>query len=329
MVLGAAFALGGGKLKHNLTFAGLVILLVSLYIAVPGSIWWGRGNWEVTLYHTVWMTPFLLLYLIDKGEEVFLWLIPLLVLHSGVLVYQEVVGKPGRQMGLLDNPNPAGALLAIGTIYILNTRFKWFAPLLAAGLVFTGSRSAFAVFLLVFVGLFLSRFLVKHKIDWKPQLLTVLVVGLILLVNTAGEDLSRGTEPWTLEMGSKAIKDLGIRLEVTDSPSFLPKGITYSWGLHSLPERISVELGITAAVVWVFITLYSLVRKPRYTESWWILLTIALLSISEYSVWLGPLAALWWLTIGVRSRYWMRGKSGKDLNSKRYHGTQQTVSNKR
>src|SRR3972149_5339358 len=144
IVLGAAFSLGGGNLKHKLIFAGLIILLVSLYIAVPGSIWWGRGNWEVTLYHTVWMTPFLLLYLIDKGEEVFLWLIPLLVLHSGVLVYQEVVGKPGRQMGLLDNPNPAGALLAIDAVYMLNNHPAHRVASSAAEAEHLGSRSAFA-----------------------------------------------------------------------------------------------------------------------------------------------------------------------------------------
>ena len=298
VLLGIGFILSKKSIKNKLVFGGLLFLLGSVYLAVPGSLWWGKGNWEVTLYHAVWMSPFLLLYLINIQERIYFWLIPLLVLHSIVIISQ---GTFSRSIGLLDNPNPAGALLTIGAVFLLQTKYRWLVPLVLLGLLFTGSRSALIALVVVVLVMYGVQFIRDKKVPIKPLL--ILTFGVIFLVGflDAGGQLGRSSQAWTWSMIETGLDDFIIRLRVTDIPSIVPQGITHSWGLHSLVERVSVEFGILAAVVWIGITFYGLWRKPWFNKSWWILFTIALLSVSEYSIWLGPLAALWWLTISVRT----------------------------
>ena len=296
--LGLAFGLSKRSIGNKYIFGGLVFLLLSHVLSIPGSIWWGRGYWELTLYHTVWMIPFILLYLINTSEKVYLWLIPILTLHSAFIVLEKFInfGVTDKRIGLLDNANPAAALLTIGIVFLLNTRFRYLTPLLVIALFLNGQRSGFAS-LVIMLGIITIVTLVRKQ--WTILVPIVLVIGLglgLIIVS----DYEQKASIWsgnTLEIG---LNDLVIRWEMTDIPSIFPKGVTHSYGLHALVQRIAVELGILAAIVWVSITAYSLLQKPWFNSSWWILLTIIVLSVTEYSVWLGPLAAIWWITIGLR-----------------------------
>ena len=297
--LGIAFGISKRSIGNKWIFGGLVFLLLSHALSVPGSIWWGRGHWEMTLYHTVWITPFILLYLINTSEKVYLWLIPILVLHSCFIMMEKLVSNFGvtdSRLGLLDSANPSAALLTIGTVFLLNTKFRWITPLLVVALFLNGQRSGLAS-LAIMIGIIIIVTLVKKQ--WTVLLSILLVIGVALGI-LIGSDYGDKASIWSGDTLERGRTDLVGRWEFTDRPSIFPKGLTWSLGLHALVQRIAVELGILAAIVWIGVTVYSLLQKPWFNTSWWVLLTIVVLSISEYSVWLGTLAAIWWLTIGLR-----------------------------
>ena len=295
LVLGIGFGLGKKSIGNKYIFAGLLFLLGSLYLAVPGSIWWGRGHWEMTLYHTVWMTPFLLLYLVNISSKVYYWLLPVILIHSIVSIVEYIISdSTHRIMGLLDNPNPAGALLAIGTVLLLYSKLKWLIILPFIGVIFSGSRSAFLTLVIVLTAVLL----VEVRRARISIILPIIFVGVSLFLGFIVFGLS---EPLSVRSSIDSnYNDLLNRWAFSNIPGLIPQGISMSWGLHSLYQRIAVELGILAAIVWVGITGYALYRRPWFNLSWWVLLSIVLLAITEYSVWLGPLAAIWWLTIGLR-----------------------------
>ena len=303
--LGLAVGLGKREIGSKVVWIGLILLLLSVLAAIPGSILWDKGLTGITAYNVAWILPFGLLYLVSNREEILQWLIPLFGLHALVVIFEGMT-EGSRQSGLLDNPNPAGALLTIGGIYLLTTRFRWIAPFSIIGIFFTGSRSAILAFLIVISIMGIVWIFKRYKVYWKPVVLA-LVVSILMFsfnVNNLREDklIPRGGSFSDTSFITVGIEDYKKRVGLTITPSFIPKGITTSWELHSLPERVAVEFGITAGIVWVLLTIYALTRRPLLTGSWWILFTIVVLSFSEYSIWLGPLAALWWMTLGIRTK---------------------------
>lgn len=308
--LGIAFGLSRKSIGNKWVFTGLLFLLGSQALAIPGSIWWGRGYWEMTLYHTVWIIPFILLYLLNVGEKVYLWLIPILLLHSSFIILENLVNNFGvtdSRIGLLDNANPSAALLTIGIVFLLNTKFRGITPLLVVALFLNGQRSGLGSLAIMITILTLVS-LVKRQWAVLLGILIVVGVGLSILISS---DYGDKASVWSGNTLDRGLDDIGIRWESTDLPSIWPKGLTHSKGLHALVQRIAVELGIFAAIVWTIITAYSLLQKPWFNLSWWTLLSMVVISITEYSMFLGPLAALWWLTIGLR----IKGV-GNEINNK-------------
>ncbi len=303
--LGLAVGTGKRQIGPKIVWIPLVILLLSVLAAIPGSILWGQGLTGITAYNVAWILPFGLLYLVCNKEEILKWIIPLFALHALVVLFEGIT-EGGRQSGLLDNPNPAGALLTIGSIYLLTTRFRWIAPITMVGIFFTGSRSAILGLFLVLSIMGIVWIYKRYSIYWKPILVFIVLSVFMFSLNIGninkGGVIPRGGHLWNISLITVGIEDYQKRVKLTETPSFIPKGITTSWGLHSLPQRVAVEFGIIAGVVWVFLTIYGLTRRPLLNGSWWILLTIVVLSFSEYSIWLGPLAALWWMTLGIRTK---------------------------
>ncbi len=306
--LGLAVGLGKRDIGPRLAYGSIIILLVSVVLAIPGSLIWDEGETGVTAYNVGWILPFGLLYLICNKESILEWIIPLLGLHSLVIIYEGIT-ETGRQSGLLDNANPAGALLTIGSVYLLTTKYRWLTPLTIVGIFYSGSRSAVLALVIVLCIMGVVWIFKRYKIHWKPLIVSLLILVPILGFNVGkiGDNLPRGSSLWSTSLVTVGVEDYQKRLRLTEAPSVIPKGITHSWGLHSLPERVAVEFGIIAGIVWIFVSIYGLTRKPLLNGSWWMLLTILVLSLSEYSIWLGPLAALWWMSLGIR----VKGKTNE------------------
>lgn len=278
----------------------LILLLVFHALAIPGSILWGSGNWELTAGVLLWMAPALLLYLAKDAEKVFLWLVPAFFIHAAWVMAQ--VSSPGINTGMANNPNLAAGFLIIGIIYMMSSGRTWWALPLLAALIFTESRWGMVV-----VGVLLPAMGVAGVMTWRPLFFALVsVIGSIMLFGTFGPSGYGIGGHGTLTSLWEAIPtDIGVRLAVPHIPSFLPSGVAEHPGLHNVPLRIAVESGILAAGIWILITGWALVT-PRLNnrsnddhDHCWILLALVLLSVLDYYTWMGHLGGFWWLLIGL------------------------------
>lgn len=325
LALGAVFT--GMSIANPRVFWSLCALLLFHALAIPGSLIWGNGNWELTAGVVLWMAPALLLYLANDPQRVFAWLVPAWLVHAGLIVWQgvtnwELVGNVtvqyGSPSGLSNNSNLGAGFLALGIVYLLTTPLKWLTAPLFVALLFTGSRWGLIVVAAVVLAMVLSR-----AISWRPLALAgssvlvgVSVLGLFTPLGyaVAGIDSFAGVV--------RAVQvDVGVRLAVPHLPTFLPSGVAEHPGLHNVPLRIAVENGLLAAGLWVLITGWALWKQPRrnmLTHNGentpsdpgkhdhpprnvhrWLLLTLVLLSVLDYYTWMGHLGGFWWLLIGL------------------------------
>lgn len=249
-----------------LVFGSLALLLGFHSLAIPGSLIWGTGNWELTAGVVLWMAPAMLLYLANDARQVFAWLIPAYLVHAGLIIVEgltswewfgDVLVRSGQNTGLANNPNLAAGFLIIGIIYLLQTRYKWLSLPLLVALLFTGSRWGLGVAVLLLAAMVLSR-----AISWRPLAGSVAaLVGAVMLLGLFGPSGYQIAGYGSLTAFLNAVPaDLGVRLAVPHIPSFLASGVAEHPGLHNVPLRIAVENGLLAAGLWVLITGWALLK---------------------------------------------------------------------
>ena len=310
LLVGWAALLGGFFLSDKNTIPRpLLLALVGLLLlhvtAIPGSIFWGNGNWEITAGVVLWMAPALLLCF-GGTLNVLPWLMPVWFIHAGMIIFQgftdvrsipaSAVLIPGlTPTGLTNNGNLAAGFLVLGLIYMLTSRHKWAAAPLMMALLFTGSR--WGVLICVVAILLMA---VANRIDGRT--LAMGALGLIAAFLLIGLITPYGYRIAGYESFAAIVHsmngDVATRLAMPHLPSFLPAGIAEHPGLHNVPLRIAVENGILAAGLWVLISGWALTRQVGST-AWWLLLTLVLLSMLDYYAWMGHLGAFWWLLIAV------------------------------
>lgn len=290
--------------------ASLVAMLALVFLAVPGSLFIGSGNWVLTLGVAIWMAPAIGFYWADLDSRVFAWLVPVWVIHSGLITLQAFSGSVRMQTpgypaltptGLALNSNLAAGFLVLGVVYLLalDTRWRWLAVPLLVVLPLTGSRWAVIVVVVLAGGMALTR-----RTDWKPVAAALLIWGVaawgLSLVAPESEYAMSGFNNMGAVIAPISNGQISSRLAVPHIPSILPRGVAEHPGLHNVPLRIAVENGIIAAVLWVGVTGWALVRAPRMDIAWWMLLALALLSLLDYYSWMGHLGGFWWLLVGMR-----------------------------
>jgi uncharacterized membrane protein len=274
--LGIGAVLSPAQWRLSPILAALVFLLVLHALAIPGSLFWGSGNWELTAGVVIWMAPALLLYLAGN-RQVFAWLTPVFLIHAFLVIYQgftnwyvirnmvgdelrETLVREGVNQGLANNANIAGGFLSIGIIYFMTGRHKWLAPPLVMALLFTGSRWALMVTAAMVLALVLSR-----TISWKP--VAGALAGVVLAVGLIGALTPFGYAVAGYDSAGGALRaaerHVNSRLAVPHIPSFLPGGVAEHPGLHNVPLRIAVESGVVAAILWVGVTGWALFMGHR------------------------------------------------------------------
>jgi hypothetical protein len=119
---------GGWAKGQPIVFWGVLALLFCHAAAIPGSLIWGTGNWELTAGVVLWMAPAMLLYLSTNAHQVFVWLIPAWLFHAALVIVEglthwyvvgDVMVRQGTNTGLTNNPIP-GVIVAVGgrfTVY--------------------------------------------------------------------------------------------------------------------------------------------------------------------------------------------------------------------
>ena len=273
VALALGVALTGVSIGNKKVFWSLVALLAFHALAIPGSIIWGSGNWELTAGVVLWMAPALLLYLAKDAQNVLAWMVPAFLIHAGVIIWQgvtswEVVGDvttwDGLPAGLSNNSNLAAGFLAVGAIYLLTTPLKWLSVPLLIALLFTGSRWG-----LIVVGAVLLVMTIARAISWRPLVVTLVVmlisVAFLGMFTPAGYAVA-GVNSFASVAHALTV-DVGVRLAVPHLPTFLPSGVAEHPGLHNVPLRIAVESGIIAAGLWVLITGQALISCRPITKN--------------------------------------------------------------
>lgn len=303
VALGCGFVLSPKSIGPKPVFYAALGLLALHAFAIPGSILWGSGNWELTAGVVMWMAPAVLLY-IGGTRQTLAWMVPVVLAHAAWIIVQGFTNWhldgttfvwEGLPTGLANNPNLAAGFVVLGLVYVLTTKVKWLAAPLLMALLFTGSRWG--------IGLGACAILVmaiSGQIDGRTLALTIIGVLLsFLLVSILTPSDYRIAGYGSFANVAEDIQaSIGTRMAVPHIPSFLPSGVAEHPGLHNVPLRVAVESGILAAVLWVGITLWALLRR-RNGAVWWILLTLVGLSMLDYYTWMGHLGGFWWLSVGL------------------------------
>ena len=300
--------LGGGiyfgysqfSMGNRWVFAGLVVIILSAWIAVPLSFINGRTPGS-TITLAILTTPLLLYYLSDHGTLILKYLSPLWLLQAGYVLWQGLVFQIPRASGFADNTNAGSSFLLLGLIYLLDSRFKWLALPVACAIPFSGSRWV------AVVGAAMIALLLIHKyLPWRslaPAL--VIAVGIVVLTNAALINQSYRASPAAAAFIDETAGHAGQRVAMPSEASWwtslLPWGFVDS-NLHNVPLRMAVETGLPSALAWLAILGWLVIKSPHSDSSVWMLLSVGLLSIMYYHTWVGPLGGLWWVLVGIRAR---------------------------
>ena len=274
----------------------LGIIVLSHMAAIPGALWFGTGNWILTVSAFYWLLPALVVFLIADAR-VFTWLIWIAVIHAGSILFSSLwfVEPSGNPSGLTFNPNVGAGLLIVGIGLAFGMRRHWWAilPLICA-VPLTGSRSA-VLGMIVIIGL--SFF--TNNLTWRRF---TGAAGHGFLYEQFGVSFYAA---WVYSITlASVINDIGVRWEVPGWPDFFPHGVVEHLGLHNVPLRMAREAGIVAAAGWLILSAWALSRS-RNTPAWWLMVAILLLSIVDHYTWRVHLGTLWFLAAGIllRDRY--------------------------
>ncbi len=300
LILGILVKIATGTLQAPSRSTYFFLILLSfVWMSIPGSIWWGSGNWMAQLVYAAWMTPFVIFPLV-RPSNIMPYIVPGAVVQTAILLYQGMIQGSYRSEGIIHNPNPAAGFLVIVSAYLLTTKLRLLAiPMMASAMLFTGSRWAVLV-----IALLLILVVIRGLVSWRFLLLTSSIVFLVAVVYQdtilpslrvpylAGADTS---STW---------RDTEVRLKIERFPSLIPKGDIGS-GLgpsHNVPLRIASEAGILAALIWMGLSLRRVFPLRSWSGLQWALVALLLLSLMDYYTWIGSLGSLWWALASTQEK---------------------------
>ncbi|MEM3170300.1 MAG: hypothetical protein QW838_05950 [Candidatus Nitrosotenuis sp.] len=283
----------------------LVLILASFGSAALASWWRHDGLWAFNLHIALWMAPMLAYYIAAayNAERTLDWLIVGGWVMAGAVLYDGLTHAGLRASGFTDSPNPAAQFLVVTAAWALAKGIRarsphpvWAAVPMVAVLPLTGSRWPMATLALVIVGLLVTR-----RDAWQSWGRTAPVMVALLTATL----VSCAYAPLQDRLAADImLSDTARRMTMERTVSLWPTGIvgTGEGSVHNVPLRMAMELGLPATLAWAGVTGYALWRRPRYDGAWWALATVVVLEMMDYSLYVGPLAPLWWLLVGARVR---------------------------
>jgi len=247
-------------------------------------------------------------YLVARmlGKELFVPFAWAVVISSlGCIGYGIVL--PGMQTGGILNPTNydiATGLLVFGTVVAVFKRQWILVPIALVGLFFTGSPEA--VFVVPVLGI-----IVLARRDWSRRLFiplgaVIVIVGIwmglghglalydysvekvntVISAPTEGEIDVALTGRWhVIKRAMSDIRPLGHRFAITEFTTDT---------VHNVPLIITDQVGPLAAVAWLWVTIFCLV-KTRWKYAF---AGVLALSLFDHFVWT-QVAPWWWCLIGV------------------------------
>lgn len=288
---------GAGKLIYG----GICLILGSVVVALPVSAF--LGNLAPTLILAALTLLGWLYFYGAPDSRIFYYLIPLWVTHCGLAIYQWFVQDQNRVIGLTPNANATAGMLLLAAIWIMHTRFKWGAIPFVVAMLFTGSRWTVVVAVFVLGAIFLFQSVPRKWL--LPGLAGI--IALVVLLNLTSLFIGFRIIDGLEENVAKFADDTAFRLDLAAAREggaiwwLIPKGFVDS-GMHSLPIRLAFETGVISALAWIALTAWT-IKKASYREApFWMIVTVGLLSVMYYHIWLGPNGAMWWILLSVIHR---------------------------
>jgi hypothetical protein len=278
-------------------WALLAVIVISHLAAIPGSLWFGTGNWILTASAFYWLLPALVVFLIADAR-VFKWLIWIAVIHAGSVLFNAwwFWGSYYTNGGLTFNPNVAAGLLIVGVALVFSTGRYWWSvfPLMTAA-VFTGSRGALLVLAVIILVSLITRTLSVRRFLW---ICAAVGLGMAVYSLVNHEYQIAGYTSFHTGILGGIVDDINVRWTVPARPDLYPHGVVEHLGLHNVPLRMAREAGIVAAAGWLVLSAWALTRC-RYTPAWWLMVAVLLLSILDHYTWRVHLGNLWVLAAGL------------------------------
>ena len=280
----------------------LIFLQISQLLAIPGAALWGNGNWILTAGAVLWVLPMPVVYLV-ANQHVERYICGFAVVHALLIIVQgftnyhwveEVIVWEGTPKGFSHNKNLAGGLLVMCLPFAVRGHWRWASIPLLAAVIFTGSRWAFIVSILIVMGMGLKGVISPR---WVFGGVGSLAAAIILLgIFTPSTAAVAGFN--SLAYGFTVASQVEVRLAIHEWPNLLPYGLAETDGLHNVPMRMAAEWGIISAVIWVGLTGWALTRM-RYTPAWWLMVAIVLLSLLDHYTWRPHLMGFWFVALGI------------------------------
>ncbi|MBA7498668.1 hypothetical protein ES704_01405 [subsurface metagenome] len=241
------------------------------------------------------------------GKAVFIAFIPAVVIEGISCIVEGLITPGARISGIIaSSPNYciATGFIVFGTVVAM-WKWQWaLVPLALVALFFTGSPEA--LFVIAVLGI-----VVLARRDWSKRLL--IPVGLLAIVAITWIGLGYGTELYSyaankietvitnptegnidealtgrwhvIKRAMNNLRPLGEGLSITE----------YSTDtVHNVPLVIVQQLGIAAALAWLFVSISCLV-KTKWKYAW---VAVLALSVFDHYIWT-QLAPYWWALVGV------------------------------
>lgn len=325
--------MGGIQVPAKLPTIGITVILASLLLVIPGSIWVG-GDVISTTFFTIVSLPLVYLVFTKHSAKALKWLALAAYPHAAAIFWQvsHLAPQPYARVvpnvasvdygdsvttGLMAAPGAATGFLALCSLILMNSRHKWLALPLMCAIPFVSDRWTTAVFFGMFVGMVLLR-----KLSWRYFAVCAVVVTLVTLpwldYVTTGYALKNVKAP--SDVGSLAGQytenivglrwdiDMVVEGEATwenlQRPFvrwLFPRGPHTVLTLHNVPLQIAYAYGSLAALAWVGLMLWALWRRPRFNTPWLLAFFILAISMIHLYFWQPVLLPIWWLAMGLRS----------------------------
>jgi len=308
VAVGIAVLTGRRRISRQALYAALVLAISGTVAVLTTPNAWVGAAWQA-----VWLWIMVGVLVAKTTPLIWAWFTPYLYVIAGSVFADGLVNGGPRYEGLVNNPNNAAGLMALGATYLLTTKYKWLAIPLLAALPLTGSRLAVATVVAVLIAQ-----LVLRKVPAKQWAAIVLVsaicaapwwgesrAGLRLPEIGQRESITAavGTFNAVGQVTAKGAIDAGKRIALRPEPAqeigWRPYGPSGGDSSHNTVVRIAIEAGIIAAIAWIFLTLRGawLSRKAAMLP---VLLVLLMLSTLDIYLWVPPtLSSIWWTAMGM------------------------------
>ena len=296
-LFGATVALIGlGALATGVAITRASLLLLALPVMTLATGWGIPWQMGLAVIMSGWW-----LYTVARLGTLFWFVLIIGALVNAVVVIGSAWSGDYRPDGFFQGPNVTAGVMLVAAIVPLRTHPVPAAILLAA-VALTGSRLAVAVALIV-----IPAMLVTKTASWRDVALTAMLAA--MLVIPAWETLFAGLR--LTENVWSGTTGILYRLDGAGySAGLVGQGTAAVDGLHSVPQRLAVEVGLPAAILWGGVSAWALVLRPRLTGTWWVLVVLVLLGTLDYYAFYGDAAPLWWAVVGYARRAHDRSLTG-------------------